>query len=138
MCKNDLIVVDVRNHMAGASASIHWHGLHQRETPYMDGVPFITQCPIHPSTTFRYKFKATEAGTQFYHSHSGHHKVNGHFGSLIIREPYEEDPNADQYFFDFEEHIILAADWMHFLAEELMPGLFQFFLSTSHYLLYSF
>lgn len=69
MCKNDLIVVDVTNKMAGAAPSIHWHGLHQRKTPYMDGVPFITQCPI--TAAFRYAFEASEPGTQFYHSHSG-------------------------------------------------------------------
>ena len=71
MCKNDLIVVDVVNKAAGTAASIHWHGFHMRETPYMDGVPFVTQCPIAYSTTFRYSFRATESGTQFYHSHSG-------------------------------------------------------------------
>lgn len=57
--------------MPGTGATIHWHGLHQRNTPYMDGVPQITQCPIESSTTFRYAFNATEPGTQFYHSHSG-------------------------------------------------------------------
>lgn len=71
VCKNDFIVVDVKNQMSGSAASIHWHGIHQRNTPYMDGVPFITQCPILESTTFRYAFEATEPGTQFYHSHSG-------------------------------------------------------------------
>lgn len=64
-------MVDVENQMQGTSSTIHWHGLHQYETPFMDGVPFITQCPIPFSTEFRYAFKATEPGTQFYHSHSG-------------------------------------------------------------------
>lgn len=123
MCKGDTIVVDVTNQMPGTGASIHWHGLHQRETPFMDGVPQITQCPIDASTTFRYAFNATESGTQFYHSHSGHHKVNGHFGALIIRDNFENDPNSHLYDYDFPDHTILAADWMHELAETLMPGL---------------
>lgn len=55
--------------MDGTGEGIHFHGLHQRETPFMDGVPFLTQCPF--DSTFRYVVRATEAGTQFYHSHSG-------------------------------------------------------------------
>lgn len=43
VCRDDLVVVDVVNAMAGSAASIHWHGLHMRDTPHMDGVPFITQ-----------------------------------------------------------------------------------------------
>lgn len=48
--------------------------------------------------------------------------MNGHFGALIVREPKETDPNANQYDLKLPEHIILAADWMHEMAEMLMPG----------------
>lgn len=34
VCKNDLIVVEVANMMAGTSTTIHWHGFHMHETPY--------------------------------------------------------------------------------------------------------
>lgn len=122
VCKNDFVVFDVSNHAHGTAASIHWHGFHQRETPHMDGVPYITQCPIPYSTTFRYAFKATESGTQFYHSHSGHHKVNGQYGAFIVREPVENDPVSEYYDEDLIEHTIIAADWMHILAEEMDPG----------------
>uniref|UniRef100_A0A6E8VW25 Uncharacterized protein n=1 Tax=Anopheles coluzzii TaxID=1518534 RepID=A0A6E8VW25_ANOCL len=123
VCRHDLIVVDITNAMAGTSAAIHWHGLHQRATPYMDGVPFITQCPIGFGNTFRYAFLATEPGTQFYHSHSGHHKVNGHYGALIVREPKRVDPNGDLYHYDTPAHVILGSDWMHIDGEMFMPGL---------------
>lgn len=49
--------------------------------------------------------------------------MNGLFGALIIREPYETNPHASLYDFDFIEHHIVAADWMHYLGEMLMPGL---------------
>jgi Multicopper oxidase len=42
VCKNDVIVVDVKNHMEGGGASIHWHGMTQKGTPFADGVPFLT------------------------------------------------------------------------------------------------
>lgn len=86
MCKNDIIVVDVQNNMGGTSTAIHWHGLHQRDTPFMDGVPFVTQCPIEFSTTFRYMMRATEAGTHFYHSHAGkvYTGVYGDYMEIVV------------------------------------------------------
>lgn len=123
VCQNDFIVVDVINMMGGTAATIHWHGFHQRETPHMDGVPFITQCPIDFATSFRYAFKATEPGTQFYHSHTGHHKVNGHHGGFVVRRPPQNDPNKDLFDKDLKEHLIVASDWMAYDAEMFMPGL---------------
>lgn len=71
MCLGDQVIVDVANHMAGANVAIHWHGIHQVATPWSDGVPMVTQCPIHDSNSFRYNFIATEVGTHFWHCHSG-------------------------------------------------------------------
>jgi hypothetical protein len=71
VCKGDEIVVDVHNEAHGTAVTIHWHGLHQKNTPFMDGVPFVTQCPISFGNTFRYKFSAEKAGTFMYHSHAG-------------------------------------------------------------------
>lgn len=81
VCLGDTIVVDVKNHLLGESTTMHWHGLHQKENPYMDGVPHISQCPIHPHATFRYKFKADNPGTHFWHSHTG--KQPHYFNSKV-------------------------------------------------------
>lgn len=123
VCRNDLIVVDVTNMMGGTSSTIHWHGFHQRETPFMDGVPYITQCPISFGTTFRYSFIATESGTQWYHSHTGHHKTNGHYGGFIVRDIKSRDVHNRLYDEDRPEHLIVASDWMQDLAEMYDPGL---------------
>lgn len=117
VCQNDTIVVDIINKMGGTAAAIHWHGFHQRRTPFYDGVPFITQCPIEFSTTFRYAFQATDAGTQFYHSHSGHHKVNGQYGGIVVRRDPRNDPNSQTYDRDSRDHLIVISDWMHVDAE---------------------
>lgn len=53
------------------ATTIHWHGIHQRFSPEMDGVPFVTQCPILPNNRFQYKFIADTAGTHMYHAHMG-------------------------------------------------------------------
>lgn len=112
VCQNDLIVVDVINMMGGSAEAIHWHGFYQRETPYMDGVPFITQCPIDFSNQFRYAFRASEPGTFFYHSHAGHHKVNGIHGGIVVRRAPKAEPNYSSYDKDLKEHLIVASDWM--------------------------
>ena len=52
------IIVEVKNMLESQSVTIHWHGLQQRDTPWMDGVPYVTQCPIQPYQTFVYRFKA--------------------------------------------------------------------------------
>lgn len=121
VCKDDRIIVDVRNHMDGLGLTIHWHGLHQREAPWYDGVPMVTQCPINAGNTFRYKFKATVAGTHFYHAHSGLHRSNGVVGKFVVREPNE--PHAGAYDYDLDEHSILLIDWGNQLAEDSAPGM---------------
>lgn len=79
------------------------------------------QCPVAFGNEFRYAFWATEPGTQFYHSHTGHHKVNGHHGAFVVRQP--NDPQHRLYDFDLKEHTVLVADWMHDDAEMFVPGL---------------
>ncbi|CRK86705.1 CLUMA_CG000538, isoform A [Clunio marinus] len=120
VCKDDIVVVDVNNQMDGTATTIHWHGLRQVGTPFSDGVPFITQCPIYYGTTFRYAFHARDPGTHLYPSHSGQHKANGIYGPIVVRTEKEDSPLYD---FDPPDFIMLAADWMHVYAEQYFPGL---------------
>lgn len=127
VCKNDKIIVDVRNGMEGNELTIHWHGPHQKETPWMDGVPMVTQCPIAAGNTFRYAFYARETGTQYYHSHTGLQRSNGCVGSLTVRD--QHDPNAELYDYDLSEHSVLLSDWNNYLAES---KLFNLKLNPAH------
>ncbi|XP_073832591.1 multicopper oxidase 1 [Musca autumnalis] len=120
VCLNDTIVVDVKNHLLGESTTIHWHGLHMKNTPYMDGVPHVTQCPISPHSTFRYTFWADNVGTHFWHSHTGMQRGDGVFGALIIKRPRNEDPHGHLYDFDLSEHTMIVQDWVH------VPGVSMF------------
>ncbi|CRL01606.1 CLUMA_CG014215, isoform A [Clunio marinus] len=122
VCKGDVIVIDLTNEGQGTSTAIHWHGIRQFNTQFMDGVPYVTQCPIPFGAKFRYAFHAEDEGTHFYHSHAGHQKANGIFGSLIVRGPREQNPNSYLYDYDLKEHVIIVSDWMHHLAEEDFPG----------------
>lgn len=118
ICQNDKIVVDVVNEIEGSSATIHWHGYAHDNDPFMDGVPYVTQCPIHFGSTFRYEFSALHDGTYFYHSHAGHQKANGVQGALIVRKAQTEK----LYDHDFSEHVIVLSDWMNELTEDSFPG----------------
>ena len=42
--------------MLHSGAAIHWHGFHMHNTPWMDGVGYITQCPISPMSSFMYRY----------------------------------------------------------------------------------
>ncbi|XP_028396905.1 laccase-like [Dendronephthya gigantea] len=83
-----ILVVDVINNIDEVT-SIHWHGMHQRNVPWMDGVANITQYPIHKGGKFRYIFRAHPSGTHWYHSHVGYQRDHGIVGALIVREKEE-------------------------------------------------
>lgn len=121
VCLDDIVIVDVDNQMDGTATTVHWHGLSQKGTPFSDGVPFITQCPIYPGNTFRYTFHAADPGTHLYHSHSGQHKANGIYGPIVVRNVDAE--TSKLYDFDLPEFIMLVSDWMHVYAEQYFPGL---------------
>ncbi|KAJ8873298.1 hypothetical protein PR048_026932 [Dryococelus australis] len=70
VCEGDFVAVDVTNAMSGTGITIHWHGIYQRGTPYSDGVPQVTQCPIVETNIYRYYFYANP-GTYFWHAHAG-------------------------------------------------------------------
>ncbi|XP_066252634.1 uncharacterized protein [Euwallacea similis] len=111
VCQNDLVVVDVENRLMSEGTTIHWHGQHMKTSPYMDGVPYVTQCPIPPRTTFRYTFRAVQVGTHFWHSHLGMQRVDGCYGPLIVRMPEEENPHDPLYDYDLSEHTMVLIDW---------------------------
>lgn len=113
VCEGDVVVVDVQSHLPGLETSLHWHGQNQRGSPYMDGVPMITQCPIQSGTTFRYTFRALNPGTHFYHSHYVSHHADGIFGPFIVRQPVLHDPNSHLYDYDLDEHILMLSSWSH-------------------------
>lgn len=63
----DWIEVKLYNNISDEGTGIHWHGNLQQETPYMDGVPGVGQCPIAPGSSFTYRFKADLYGSSWWH-----------------------------------------------------------------------
>jgi CopA family copper-resistance protein len=84
------VTIRVTNTM-DVPTSIHWHGL---ILPYqMDGVPTISYDGIAPGETFTYRFPIQQAGTYWYHSHSGFQEPDGAYGAIVI-EPKDGPRHA--------------------------------------------
>ena len=71
---------------------------------------------------FRYQWTAGNAGTHFWHAHTGLQKMDGLYGSIVVRQPPNKDPNSNLYDYDLTTHVVLISDWMHEDAAERFPG----------------
>lgn len=100
VCLNDVIVVEVNNKIPGQDLAIHWHGIEQAGTPFMDGVPMVTQCPIIYGSTYKYAFRASKPGTFFYHAYSVSHHIDGVYGALNVNQPSPFEPHSPLYDYD--------------------------------------
>lgn len=63
MNEGDTLVVKLINKASNATA-LHWHGIFQNGTNWMDGAAGVTQCPIAPGQSYEYRFNITgQSGT---------------------------------------------------------------------------
>jgi len=77
------------------TTSVHFHGV-QFDDFFEDGVPFVTQTPIVPGSTYTYEFTARDSGSLMYHSH--HNATDqvgrGLLGAFVVdpvRDPVKYD-----------------------------------------------
>ncbi|KIK92618.1 laccase [Paxillus rubicundulus Ve08.2h10] len=120
--KGDTFKINVTNYLTDDSmltgTTVHWHGLFQHHHNQMDGVAYVTQCPIAPGNSFLYDFNAqNQTGTYWYHSHYGVQYCDGLRGPLIIYDP--DDPYRSSYDIDDESTIITLMDWYHVPAPQV-------------------
>ena len=101
--EGDTVTLRVANRLRDEDTSIHWHGIILPAD--MDGVPGLSFHGIRPGETYTYKFDVRQAGTYWYHSHSGFQEQRGIYGPLVI-EPRGDDPIKSD-----REHVILLSDW---------------------------
>lgn len=114
--KGDRIIVNMHNSLGNKNTSIHWHGLFQNGTNYMDGASMVTQCPISPGQDFVYDFTVEQGGTYWYHCHVDYCYPDGYRQALIINDP-------DAYFNDMYEEAftVTLSDWYHELQVDIEP-----------------
>ncbi|TKX22821.1 iron transport multicopper oxidase FET3 [Elsinoe australis] len=123
LTKGDRLVANVRNQLGNQTTSMHWHGLFQNSTNFMDGPQGVTQCGIAPGSSMTYNFTVEQSGTYWYHSHTHGQYPDGLRQILHVNDP--ENPYKDQ--FD-EEVSITLSDWYH----DEMPDLIASFISVSN------
>ena len=104
----DMIEVTVVNNITNPDegTSIHWHGMLQRGTPWYDGVPASTQCPIAPGSSFTYTFQAEMYGSSWYHAHYSAQYTAGVAGPMVIHGP-------TQLQYDIDVGPVMLSDWHH-------------------------
>lgn len=117
--RHQKVRIRVTNKLTSEGISVHWHGMHQKHTPWMDGVGLVSQPPIPPGAHFDYVFDAFPSGTHWYHSHIGAQRTDGLYGALIVREPTSNRPHETEYTKDWgcrlvdepDRHTISLLDW---------------------------
>ena len=100
--EGDVARIHVRNDL-DVEASVHWHGLLVPAPE--DGVPGVSFPGIAPHTVFTYEFPLRQAGTYWYHSHSGLQEQRGVYGSIVIHPRDGERQPADR------EQVVVLSDW---------------------------
>ncbi|KAF2102433.1 putative multicopper oxidase, type 1 [Rhizodiscina lignyota] len=115
--EGDTIVVHIDN-QAVNSTSIHWHGMYQNGSNFMDGTVGVTQCPIAPGTQFTYKFKVDgQSGTYWYHAHHAAQSSDGVYGPLVVHSKDERKLQKIQYATD---RIVMVSDHYYDLSGDLL------------------
>lgn len=110
------VTVNVINRLK-EDTSIHWHGI---LLPfYMDGVPMVSFGGIKPGTTFTYRFKVRQAGTYWYHSHSGGQEQAGMYAPIVI-----EPAKGERYKVD-RDYVVMLSDQHPMLPDAILRKLKQ-------------
>lgn len=102
----------VKNSLQDNGTSIHFHGVRQNYTFQEDGVAAITQCPTAPGDTITYKWRATQYGSSWWHSHFYVQAWDGVFGGIVINGPATAN-------YDVDLGVLTLTDWDHETADNL-------------------
>ncbi|MEQ1866259.1 MAG: copper resistance system multicopper oxidase [Micropepsaceae bacterium] len=109
------VTIHVTNRLR-EDTSVHWHGL--LLPGQMDGVPGLNGYPgIKPGQTYTYRFKIRQAGTYWYHSHSGTQEQAGLYGALVI------DPAAPDVVQTARDYVVVLSDFTSEDSDEILRNL---------------
>jgi FtsP/CotA-like multicopper oxidase with cupredoxin domain len=112
--EGDTARIRLKNSM-DVPTSVHWHGI---LLPYrQDGVPYVTNPPIKPGETQQFEFPIKQAGTYWFHSHTGLQEQRGVYGSIVITPKDGERVPSDQ------DKVIVLSDWTNENPDEILRTL---------------
>ncbi|QEC70317.1 copper oxidase [Panacibacter ginsenosidivorans] len=117
--EGDTAEILVHNEM-DEETSLHWHGLMLPNKE--DGVPYITQMPIKPHSTYLYRFPIIQNGTHWYHSHTELQEQIGMYGSLILNKK-SDDSTFREGIDDLPTIPIVLSEWLNMKPEEAQRSL---------------
>ncbi|WP_278380010.1 multicopper oxidase domain-containing protein [Chryseobacterium arthrosphaerae] len=92
------------HNMLKENTGLHWHGVILPNEH--DGVPYLTTKPVKPGETHLYKFKISQNGTYWYHSHEALQEQIGMNGILVFKKR-EGEPKTGYN----AEIPVLLGDW---------------------------
>ncbi|WP_396335931.1 multicopper oxidase domain-containing protein [Chryseobacterium soli] len=92
------------HNMLKENTGFHWHGVMLPNEH--DGVPYLTTKPVQPGETHLYKFRISQNGTYWYHSHEGLQEQIGMNGILVFKKR-EGEPKTEYN----AEIPVLLGDW---------------------------
>ncbi|RDL29994.1 uncharacterized protein BP5553_10621 [Venustampulla echinocandica] len=118
----DRLVIHITNELStDEGVSIHWHGLHMRNSNAMDGAVGFTQCPVPKSRTFSYEFDIDQDqhGTFWWHAHSEVQRGDGMYGGLVVHRPSAGKTEMEEYGYE-RDVLLLIGDWYHRTAGEVL------------------
>jgi len=102
----DTMVINVRNSLQHNGTSMHWHGVRMLNSCQHDGVNGVTECPIPPGGTVQYRFRCTQHGTSWYHSHFSAQYGEGIVGAIVVHGPASQN-------YDHDLGPLTLTDWFH-------------------------
>lgn len=82
--EGDTAEIYLHNQLKKENTGLHWHGVILPNE--MDGVPYLTTKEVKPGETHLYKFKISQNGTYWYHSHEGTQEQIGMNGILVFKK----------------------------------------------------
>lgn len=118
----DTIRVKVNNLMPNTTTSIHFHGLNQGNTTWMDGVAGVSQCGIPADGgSWTYEFTVEDQrGTFWWHAHTAVQFSDGLYGPIVVHDPEElVDPQDTQEVGGGGERVLFLGENYHAFAAEL-------------------
>lgn len=113
--EGDTAEVVVHNRLKEPTA-LHWHGIFLPND--QDGVPYLTQMPIEPGTTYTYRFPVIQNGTYWYHSHYGFQEQIGMYGSLILKKK-AGDTSFRKGIDDLPAVPVILSDWTDIMPHQI-------------------
>jgi L-ascorbate oxidase len=115
-----ILQIRVTNMHPTEGVAIHWHGIHQKGTPYMDGPIGITQCALGSKQSQEYVFAAYPPGTHYWHAHGSLHLADGLSGPIVV---HPKDPEPFKY---DDDRILFLQDWYIQTSTQQVVGLLNF------------